>query len=328
MPFFAPACRGEESPLHFVETQRDREPIIPNLDKPSMLRLFGICKQTLYKYLCCCYGEANIVLLTMPQKLQFFAFSSISVRTLMTTVLSVRNLTKQYNNLTAVNCISFEIKEGEIVSLLGPNGAGKTTTIQMLLALVSPTSGDIEIFGKNLKEHREELLSMMNFTGPYSLLPYNLTPKEGLTVFALLYGVRDYKERAKFLLDEFDLAGLANKKIGQLSSGEHMRLGVAKAFVNNPRLLLLDEPTASLDPATAQELRAKILKRVQESSGAVLWTSHNMREIETVSDRIVFLSRGQIIADTTLQTLKKRFGQEDLEEIFITIAKKPTSKSL
>jgi ABC-2 type transport system ATP-binding protein len=147
-------------------------------------------------------------------------------------------------------------------------------------------------------------------------------------VFALLYGVRDYKERAKFLLDEFDLAGLANKKIGQLSSGEHMRLGVAKAFVNNPRLLLLDEPTASLDPAIAQELRAKILKRVQESSGAVLWTSHNMREIEIVSDRIVFLSRGQIIADATPQTLKKRFGQEDLEEIFITIAKKPISKSL
>jgi len=246
----------------------------------------------------------------------------------MTAILRVKNLTKLYNNFTAVNGISFEIREGEVVSLLGPNGAGKTTTIQMLLTLVAPTRGDIEIFGKNLEDHREELLSIMNFTAPYSLLPYNLTPKEGLTVFSLLYGVRDYKEKVKFLLDEFDLAGLVNKKIGQLSSGEQMRLGIAKAFVNSPKLLLLDEPTASVDPPVARELRAKILKLIQESGGAILWTSHNMREVETVSDRIIFLSRGQIVADDTPQNLKKRFGQEDLEEIFVTISKEPLSKSL
>ena len=246
----------------------------------------------------------------------------------MTTILRVKNLTKLYNNFTAVNDISFEIREGEVVSLLGPNGAGKTTTIQMLLTLVVPTKGDIEIFGKNLEDHREELLSITNFTAPYSLLPYNLTPKEGLTVFSLLYGVRDYKEKVKFLLDEFDLVGLVNKKIGQLSSGEQMRLGIAKAFVNNPKLLLLDEPTASVDPPVARELRAKILKLIRESGGAVLWTSHNMREVETVSDRIIFLSRGQIVADDTPQNLKKRFGQEDLEEIFVTISKEPLSKSL
>ena len=246
----------------------------------------------------------------------------------MTTILRVSNLTKQYNHFTAVSDISFEIGEGEVVSLLGPNGAGKTTTIQMLLTLVAPTSGDIEIFGKNLKEHREELLAMMNFTAPYSLLPYNLTPKESLTVFSLLYGVRDYKEKVKFLLEEFDLAGLVNKRIGQLSSGEQMRLGIAKAFVNNPKLLLLDEPTASADPAIARALRAKILKFVQESGSTVLWTSHNMREIETVSKRIIFLSRGQIVADDSPQNLKKRFGQEDLEEIFVTIAKEPLKESL
>jgi ABC-2 type transport system ATP-binding protein len=246
----------------------------------------------------------------------------------MTAILRVKNLTKRYNNFTAVNGISFEIREGEVVSLLGPNGAGKTTTIQMILTLVAPTRGDIEIFGKNLEDHREELLSITNFTAPYSLLPYNLTPKEGLTVFSLLYGVRDYKERVKFLLDEFDLAGLVNKKIGQLSSGEQMRLGVAKAFVNNPKLLLLDEPTASVDPPVARELRAKILKLIQESGGAILWTSHNMREVETVSDRIIFLSRGQIVADDTPQNLKKRFGQEDLEEIFVTISRESLSKSL
>lgn len=246
----------------------------------------------------------------------------------MGVILRVKNLTKQYNNFTAVNRISFEMKEGEIVGLLGPNGAGKTTTLQMLLTLVSPTGGNIEIFGKNLKEHREELLSKMNFTAPYSLLPYNLTPKEGLTVFSLLYGVRNYKEKVKFLLEEFDLSELVDKKIGQLSSGEQMRLGLAKAFVNNPKLLLLDEPTASLDPAVARELRTKILKLIRQNGGAILWTSHNMREIETVSDRIIFLSRGQIIADDTPQNLKKQFRQEDLEEIFITIAKKPLNKSL
>jgi ABC-2 type transport system ATP-binding protein len=253
----------------------------------------------------------------------FYVISTV----LMTAILRVTNLTKQYNSFTAVDRVSFEVKEGEIVSLLGPNGAGKTTTIQMLLSLVSPTSGDIEVFGKNLKDHREELLSMMNFSAPYSLLPYNLTPREGLTVFSLLYGVRNHKERVALLLDEFNLMELVNKKIGQLSSGEQMRLGIAKAFVNKPKLLLLDEPTASLDPPTARHLRARILKLIQESSGAVLWTSHNMREVETVSDRIIFLSRGQIIADDTPLNLKRRFGEEDLEEIFITIANEPIRES-
>jgi len=241
----------------------------------------------------------------------------------MATILRVTDLTKRYNSFTAVDRISFEVNEGEIVSLLGPNGAGKTTTIQMLLSLVSPTSGDIQVFGKHFKEHREELLSMMNFSAPYSLLPYNLTPREGLKVFSLLYGVRNHKERVSALLEEFNLMELVDKKIGQLSTGEQMRLGVAKAFVNNPRLLLLDEPTSSLDPPTARHLRARILQLIKESRGAVLWTSHNMREVETVSDRIIFLSRGRIVADDTPANLKRQFGQEDLEEIFITIAKEP-----
>ena len=244
----------------------------------------------------------------------------------MTGIVRVKSLTKQYGSLTAVNDVSFEIKESEIVSLLGPNGAGKTTIIQMLLTLVSPTSGDIQIFGKTLKEHREELLSMMNFTAPYSVLPYNLTTKEALTVYSLLYGVRNYRERVSFLIDEFDLGWLANKKVGQLSSGEQMRIGIAKAFVNSPRFLLLDEPTASLDPIIARGLRAKILKLVRKAGGAILWTSHNMREIEQVSDRIIFLSRGQIVADDSPENLKNSFGQEDLEEIFISIGKEPLNR--
>jgi ABC-2 type transport system ATP-binding protein len=244
----------------------------------------------------------------------------------MTTIVSVRDLTKQYGNLTAVDHVSFDIREGEIVSLLGPNGAGKTTIIQMLLTLVSPTGGDIRIFGRTLKENREELLSMMNFTAPYSVLPYNLTTKEALKVYSLLYGVSDYRERVSFLVDEFELGWLADKKVGQLSSGEQMRIGMAKAFVNEPRLLLLDEPTASLDPAIARDLRAKILKLVRVTGGAILWTSHNMREIEQVSDRIIFLSRGNIVADDSPGNLKSYFGQEDLEEIFISINREPLSK--
>lgn len=244
----------------------------------------------------------------------------------MTGIVRVTNLTKQYGSLTAVDDVSFEIKESEIVSLLGPNGAGKTTIIQMLLTLVSPTSGDIEIFGKTLKGHREELLSMMNFTAPYSVLPYNLTTKEALKVYSLLYGVRNYRERVRFLIDEFDLGWLADKKVGQLSSGEQMRIGIAKAFVNSPGLLLLDEPTASLDPAIARELRGKILKLVRKHGGAILWTSHNMREIEQVSDRIIFLSRGKIVADDSPDNLKSYFGQEDLEEIFISINREPLGK--
>ena len=244
----------------------------------------------------------------------------------MAAVVRITNLTKQYGSLTAVDNVCFEIKEGEIVSLLGPNGAGKTTIIQMLLTLVSPTSGDIEIFGKTLKGHREELLSMMNFTAPYSVLPYNLTTKEALKVYSLLYGIHNYRERVSSLIDEFELGWLADKKVGQLSSGEQMRIGIAKAFVNSPGLLLLDEPTASLDPAIARELRAKILKLVRKAGGAILWTSHNMREIEQVSDRIIFLSRGKIVADDSPDNLKSYFGQQDLEEIFISINRDPLSK--
>ena len=244
----------------------------------------------------------------------------------MAAVVRITNLTKQYGSLTAVDNVCFEIKEGEIVSLLGPNGAGKTTIIQMLLTLVSPTSGDIEIFGKTLKGHREELLSMMNFTAPYSVLPYNLTTKEALKVYSLLYGIHNHRERVSSLIDEFELGWLADKKVGQLSSGEQMRIGIAKAFVNSPGLLLLDEPTASLDPAIARELRAKILKLVRKAGGAILWTSHNMREIEQVSDRIIFLSRGKIVADDSPDNLKSYFGQQDLEEIFISINRDPLSK--
>ena len=217
--------------------------------------------------------------------------------------------------------ISFNVKEGEIVGLLGPNGAGKTTTIHMILSLLAPSKGKVKIFGKDLQKHREEILARMNFVAPYAEPPYNLTVYENLVIFSLLYHVKDYKKKIEAMLDEFRLKDFRKKMTGELSSGEHTRLALAKAFLNDPKLLILDEPTASLDPDIARELRQKIWNRMREIGGAVLWTSHNMREVEEMCTRIIFLMHGKIIADDTPAGLRKQFGQDDLEEVFISIVK-------
>ena len=244
----------------------------------------------------------------------------------MSTLLKVENLTKTYGQTTAVDGISFEAKEGEVVGLLGPNGAGKSTTIHMLLSLLEPTEGSIEIFGKDLKTHREEILQHINFATAYSMLPHNLTPYENLKIFALLYGVQQWRTAAESLLEEFNLAEFRNARTGSLSTGEQMRLVLAKAFLNNPKLLLLDEPTASLDPAVARDLRQKIYYKMQENNGTILWTSHNMREIEAMCDRVIFMAHGKIVADDTPENLKKTFQSGDLEDVFIAIAGQPSPK--
>ena len=243
----------------------------------------------------------------------------------MSIVLKVENLTKTYGKTTAVDHISFEVNEGEVVGLLGPNGAGKSTTIHMLLSLLEPAEGTIEIFGRDLALHREEILQNMNFATSYSMLPHNLTPLENLKVSALFYGVRSWKEKAGALIEEFNLEAFKNARTGSLSSGEQMRLVLAKAFLNNPKLLLLDEPTSSLDPAVARDLRQKIYYKMEENNGTILWTSHNMREIEAMCDRVIFLAHGKIVANDTPENLKKAFQENDLEEIFITIAQQPLS---
>ncbi|HCM36529.1 MAG: ABC transporter ATP-binding protein [Candidatus Wildermuthbacteria bacterium RIFCSPLOWO2_02_FULL_47_9c] len=242
----------------------------------------------------------------------------------MSQVVKVQQVTKIYGKTTAVDRISFEMREGEVVGLLGPNGAGKSTTIHMLLSLLEPTKGIIEIFGKDLRTHREEILQHMNFATSYSMLPHNLTPYENLKVFALLYGVKNWKEKANSLLEEFNLGAFRNARTGALSSGEQMRLVLAKAFLNDPKLLLLDEPTSSLDPAVARDLRRKIYYKMEELNGTILWTSHNMREIEAMCDRIIFLAHGKIVADDTPENLKIAYQKDDLEEIFITIAEQPS----
>src|SRR3989344_5536502 len=239
----------------------------------------------------------------------------------METVLKVENLKKKDKNFTAVNGISFEVKESEIVGLLGANGAGKTTTIHMILSLLMPTSGTVEIFGKNLFENREKCLEKMNFVAPYAALPYNLTVYENLVVFALLYGIKDYTDLIDLLIKEFKLEKFRKTRAGKLSSGEQTRLTMAKAFLNNPKLLLLDEPTSSLDPTTAWELRNLIWQKMESTGGATLWTSHNMNEMDKMCDRIIFLSHGKIVQMDTPQALKEKFKAEDLEDVFISISK-------
>lgn len=238
-------------------------------------------------------------------------------------ILSITNLVKEFGLLKAVDNISFALERGKIVGLLGPNGAGKTTTINMILGILEPTSGSIKMLGRNLAEHRSELAKIMNFSAVYAHMPANLTILECLHIFGLLYEVPRLKERLKFLLHEFDLESFAHTKAGLLSSGEASRLNLAKAIINEPCLLLLDEPTASLDPSIAQIIRERIKEYAVRTGAAILWTSHNMYEIEAVCDNVLFLSHGRILLAGNPRTLPAENGKKDLEELFITVAREP-----
>lgn len=236
-------------------------------------------------------------------------------------VLRVDQLRKEYGQLQAVKGINFEVHPGEVVGLLGPNGAGKTTTISMILGVLQPTSGSIQIRGIDLDGNRTRALSHTNFAAVYAPLPGNLTVYENLRVFGLLYGVKDLRSRVEILLQEFDLSKFRNVRCGILSSGEQTRVGLAKAMLNNPSLLLLDEPTASIDPASARDIRSTICAITRQSNIGVLWTSHNMYEVEEVCDRVMFLSRGEIILEGDPKGLPAKYGKSTLEEIFISVAR-------
>jgi ABC-2 type transport system ATP-binding protein len=240
-------------------------------------------------------------------------------------VLAVSGLTKEYGSVKAIDDISFSVSSGKVIGLLGPNGAGKTTTINMVLGILEPTQGSIEIFGRNLKEHRSRISRDINFVAVYAHMPANLTVRQNLYIFGLLYEVRNLKERINSLLHEFDLEGFADTKAGLLSSGESSRLNLAKALINHPRLLLLDEPTASLDPSMSQLIRQRIKEYAEETRAAILWTSHNMQEIEDVCDHVLFLSHGKILLSGNPKILPSEYGKRDLEELFITVAREPLS---
>jgi len=236
-------------------------------------------------------------------------------------VLQVSNLVKTFGRVTSVDGISFEMERGEILGLLGANGAGKTTAINMLLGIVTPSGGDIRVFGKDLTRHRVELLRRMNFCSTYTQLPGNLRVWQNLTVFGKIYRVPDLKHRIDEVLELLEISGLKNRVTGNLSAGESTRLNLCKALLNRPELLLLDEPTASLDPDIADKVR-KVVRHIREEDGTtILYTSHNMRDVEEVCDRVVFLHKGRVLFAGTTPEMLHHFEEESLESVFIRVAR-------
>lgn len=217
----------------------------------------------------------------------------------MESIVEVVHLTKRFGGFTAVDDISFSIGEGEIVGFLGRNGAGKTTTISMLMGLLTPTSGTITIFGKDLQKHREEILSQVNYSSSYINFPGRLTVYENLNIFSFLYDITARKHRIEEVVDLFRLTKLRDTPYLLLSAGQQTRVHLAKAMLNKPKILFLDEPTAALDPETADMVRKLILKLQKDQNISVLFTSHNMAEVEEVCDRVVFIDRGKILAEDT-----------------------------
>ena len=235
-------------------------------------------------------------------------------------VLSAEHLCKSFGALKAVDDVSFEVARGEIVGLVGPNGAGKTTTINMILGVLAPTSGRVEIEGIDLARDRSRALSVTNFAAVYAPLPGNLTVEQNLRVFGMIYLVDRLQARIDQLLEQFDLTRFRRTKAGVLSSGEQTRLALAKALLNRPRLLLLDEPTASIDPSTARDIRAGISELVDTGDCGVLWTSHNMYEVEAVCDRVLFVSRGRILLEGDPRKLPHQHGAASLDDLFVAVA--------
>jgi ABC-2 type transport system ATP-binding protein len=241
-------------------------------------------------------------------------------------IVEVRNLTKRFGDFTAVDNITFDINEGEILGLLGPNGAGKTTTIHMLLGLITPSSGNIKMFGLDLAQHRETILQQVNFSSTYISMPFSLTVEENLKVIARLYSLQNIQQRIDDIIEKLEMGDIQHKLTRKLSSGQMSRLTLAKALMTEPKVLFLDEPTASLDPDIVNKIKA-FLKEYQRTSGlSILYTSHNMREMEEMSNRIIFLQHGYIVAEGTSDQIIQRYGQRDLEEVFLKLAREPKAQ--
>jgi ABC-2 type transport system ATP-binding protein len=230
-------------------------------------------------------------------------------------------LSKVYKTSTAVDGISFVLPRGGITGLLGGNGAGKTTTIAMLMGLVTPTSGTARVLGSDMPRERYKVLHRMNFESPYVEMPMRLTIRQNLKVFGMLYGVDNLSERIAAIAGELDLADLLDRPTGKLSAGQKTRVSLAKALINAPDLLLLDEPTASLDPDTADWIRTH-LERYRDTRGAtMLIASHNMAEVERLCERVIFMKQGRIEDDDTPERLLQRYGRDTLEEVFLDVAR-------
>jgi len=239
----------------------------------------------------------------------------------------VRDLTKVYGPVTAVDHISFELAQGTTVALLGGNGAGKTTTIAMLLGLVMPTSGEVRVFGADISRNRGTVAHKLNFQSPYVDLPARLTVRQNLTVYAGLYGIANIPERIAYIAEDFQIEPLLDRETGKLSAGQKTRVGLAKALLNAPELLLLDEPTASLDPDTADWIRRKLRDYARSRGATLLLASHNMTEVERLADRVILLDAGRIIEDETPKTLIATFGRKTLEEVFLDVVRRRAKRT-
>ena len=236
--------------------------------------------------------------------------------------IEVINLSKSYNTKKAVNNISFKIDENKIVGLLGPNGCGKTTTIGMILGLLKPTSGQVLINGKNIENNKISILHKMNFISPYIELPKKLTVKQNLIVYGKLYNIKNLSERINFLSEKLRLGDLLYKITGELSSGQKNRVSLAKALINDPTVLLLDEPTAALDPETADFIRTFLEKLREEKKISVLLASHNMDEVKRLCNSVMMMKDGNIVDGGTPEDLIEKYGQKNLEEVFLKIVRK------
>ncbi len=237
--------------------------------------------------------------------------------------IEIKNLYKNYKNFKAVNNLNFKIDTGSIIGLLGPNGCGKTTTIGMILGLIKPTKGEILINGKNVENEnsRIEVLERMNFISPYVELPKKLTVRENLIVYGRMYEVKDLKNQIKKLVDELNLGEFENKKTGELSSGQKNRVSLAKSLINSPQILLLDEPTASLDPDTGDYIRSYIENYAKINNTTILLASHNMDEVERLCSKIMMMKGGKIIDEGTCVELISKHGRKNLEQTFLKIVR-------
>ena len=235
--------------------------------------------------------------------------------------IELRNLKKNYNNFEAVKDLNFKIDTGKIIGLLGPNGCGKTTTIGMILGLIKPSDGEILVKGKNveIEKNRIQVLEKMNFISPYVELPKKLTVKENLIVYGKMYEVKNLKERIEKLINDLNLSEFENRKTGELSSGQKNRVSLAKSLINSPEILLLDEPTASLDPDTGDYIRSYIENYALKNNTTILLASHNMSEVERLCSKVMMMKSGKIIDKGTCKELISKHGRRNLEETFLKI---------
>ena len=242
--------------------------------------------------------------------------------------VEVRDLTKIYGDVSAVSGISFALEPGSVTALLGGNGAGKTTTIAMLMGLVIPTSGVARVFGAEMARERHKVLHRMNFESPYVDIPMRLTVRQNLEIFGRLYGVRDLKSRVEATAQELRIDELLDRRYGKLSAGQKTRVSLAKALLNEPEVLLLDEPTASLDPDTADWVRTRLERFREGGRATIVLASHNMAEVERLASRVIMLEKGRIIADETPADLIRHYGRDNLEEVFLDIARRRSPETL